>query len=268
MNTTSAREPQEVPDLILEQYRLGELPRAEADRVSRLLSIDQALRDRHEALEQSDQAFARDVSGWLAGPADPGAAGRAAAPAGPLVRCRSGSPRAARSRFLVMPRAWVDPPARPVASQAPEDRIKGLRPALTIYRRTAERQRNAGRRQRRARGRSPAASPTSAPDGRYGVILSIDGRGVVTLHLPPSGDRAAPLQSGRVTLLDQAYELDDAPGWERFYFVTGDTPFAVSADVEAARKVAAEGARPAPAPLPIGRELSQSTFSLQKEVRR
>ena len=30
-------------------------------------------------------------------------------------------------------------------------------------------------------------------------------------------------------LLDHAYELDDAPRWERFYFITGDTPFSVGA---------------------------------------
>jgi hypothetical protein len=98
------------------------------------------------------------------------------------------------------------------------------------------------------------------------VIVSIDARGGVTLHLPPGGERAALLKSGHA-LLDQAYELDDAPGWERFYFVTGETPFAVADVVNAARKVAAPGAPRAPAALPLGRELTQSTFSLQKEVR-
>ena len=43
-------------------------------------------------------------------------------------------------------------------------------------------------------------------------------------------------------LLDQAYELDDAPRWERFYFVTGDTPFAVAPIVDAARRAAANQA--------------------------
>ena len=98
------------------------------------------------------------------------------------------------------------------------------------------------------------------------MILSIDGRGGVTVHLPPVGERAAPLKSGSAVLLDQAYELDDAPGWERFYFVTGDTPFAVADVVNAARKTAAGDARATPAPLPLSRELTQSTFSIQKEV--
>jgi hypothetical protein len=89
----------------------------------------------------------------------------------------------------------------------------------------------------------------------------------VTLHLPPSGDRAARL-SLEATLLDQAYELDDAPGWERFYFVTGETPFPVAPVMDAARKASAGGARRAPALLPVAPELSQSTFSIQKEVKR
>ena len=266
MNTTRAAEPQEVPDLILEQYRLGELPRADADRVSRLLSVDQTLRDRHDALAHSDEAFARDYpAAWLA----PRIRARLAAPPSRGIRWSIplGLAAAAILVLLVMPRAWTDLPRTAVAPQAAEDRIKGLRPALTIYRRTAS-------------GSETLADGSVARAGdllrvayigagrTHGVILSIDGRGIVTLHLPPSGDRAAPLQSGRVTLLDQAYELDDAPGWERFYFVTGDTPFPVAPIVEAARKAAADGARLAPAILPIGRELTQSTFSLQKEVPR
>jgi hypothetical protein len=48
-----------------------------------------------------------------------------------------------------------------------------------------------------------------------GAILSVDGRGVVTEHLAPG-----PLSPGRVAL-DHAFELDDAPGFERFYLVVG-----------------------------------------------
>src|SRR5213075_1493137 len=99
-----------------------------------------------------------------------------------------------------------------LAPAANDDRVKGLEPGLTIYRRTA------------------AGTETLA------------GRGVVTRHFPADGDRAAALARGRVTLLDQAYELDDAPGWERFYFVTGDTPFAVAPIVDAAHEISAGGA--------------------------
>jgi hypothetical protein len=48
-----------VPDLILEQYRLNELPLEQAARIERLLRDDAALRDRLSALERSDEEIAR-----------------------------------------------------------------------------------------------------------------------------------------------------------------------------------------------------------------
>ena len=72
---------------------------------------------------------------------------------------------------------------------------------------------------------------------RYGAILSVDGRGAVTLHLPASGEKAVPL-TARDTL-DFAYELDDAPRWERFYLVAGDRRF----DLKPVRKKLTAGDR-------------------------
>jgi anti-sigma factor RsiW len=254
-----------IPDLILEQYRLGELPRAEADRVSRLLCEDPALQARHAALEQSDEAIGRDYPpGWLARRV------RARLPAPPArgaVRWRVplGVAAAAMLALVAIP-LWTGRSRDAVAPAVAGDRIKGLLPALTVYRRTASGTETLADGSVARAGDLLRVGYTGA--GRaYGVILSIDGRGGVTLHLPARGELAAPLTSGPVTLLDQAYELDDAPGWERFYFVTGETPFAVAPVMQAARKVAERGAPRAPAALPLGRELTQSTFSLQKEVR-
>jgi hypothetical protein len=145
------------------------------------------------------------------------------------------------------------------------DRTKGaLTPSLAIYRRTPE-------------GSETMADGAVAHPGdllrvgyraagkHYGVILSIDGRGSVTVHLPPQANRAAALKGDGMVLLDQAYELDDAPQWERFYFVTGDTPFAVAPIVEAVRAAAADRRPPSVLTLPNG--LDQVAFSLQKEAR-
>ncbi len=94
----------------------------------------------------------------------------------------------------------------------------------------------------------------------------MDGRGSVTLHLPAGPSRAVPLRREATVLLDQSYELDDAPRWERFYFVTGSEPFAVAPVLDAARRVATHdlGSQPAALPLPPG--LEQSSFSVQKET--
>jgi hypothetical protein len=101
----------------------------------------------------------------------------------------------------------------------------------------------------------------------YGVIVSIDGRGAVSLHLPSSGDDAAALGTDATVLLDAAYELDDAPRWERFYLVTGEAPFRVDAVLSAARAAASRASGVPPPELVIPRELEQTTFLLQKEQR-
>ena len=68
----------------------------------------------------------------------------------------------------------------------------------------------------------------------FGVILSIDGRGAVTVHHPRDGRQAARLVPGQEVRLSSAYRLDDAPGWERFVLVTAEVPFDVAPVVEAA----------------------------------
>jgi hypothetical protein len=98
---------------------------------------------------------------------------------------------------------------------------------------------------------------------RFGAILSIDGRGQVTQHLPRDGDRAVPLEPTGTTFLDASYELDDAPRWEAFYFVTADAAF----DLEPVRRAvrdAAGAAAPAPARLALPPGLTPFLFTLAK----
>lgn len=64
-----------------------------------------------------------------------------------------------------------------------------------------------------------------AAGARYGVIGSIDGRGGATLHFPSGADGATAL-AAPPTLLDHAYQLDDAPRFERFFLVLAATPLA------------------------------------------
>src|SRR6185295_7769782 len=112
---------------ILEQYRLGELPRAEADRVSRLLCEEPALQARHEALEQSDEAIRRDYPpGWLA------ARVRARLPAterggGLGWRLPLGVAAAAMLVIVSIP-LWNAPARDAVLPAVAGDRIKGLLP--------------------------------------------------------------------------------------------------------------------------------------------
>ncbi|MBM3294388.1 MAG: hypothetical protein FJY82_07655 [Candidatus Aminicenantes bacterium] len=59
------------------------------------------------------------------------------------------------------------------------------------------------------------------PAGKlFGVIASLDGRGTVTLHYPESERALTRLAAGPLVRLETSYELDDAPGFECFYFLT------------------------------------------------
>lgn len=76
---------------------------------------------------------------------------------------------------------------------------------------------------------------------RYGMIASIDGAGVVTLHFPAAEDAPAEATAlaKQPTSLPNAYSLDDAPRFERFFFITADSPIDVSQTLAALRTFAA-----------------------------
>ena len=85
------------------------------------------------------------------------------------------------------------------------------------------------------------------------------------MHLPTSGDRAVALGREPTVLLDQAYELDDAPRWERFYFITGEAPFPIAPIVASVQRAIAQADGDAIPALPLAAGLQQSVFTLQKE---
>jgi hypothetical protein len=260
-----------VTDFALEQYRLNELPRAEADRVRRMLDTDASLRSRLAAIVRSDEAIAREYPpAWLGSQIRARAAGRATGVLPPRPITWWAWPLGLATASLALLFTLPVPPPRSnlssTVSTTDDSRPKGARPALAVYRRTD-------------RGSETMADGAIVRAGdllrigypattqAYGVILSVDGRGTVTRHLPANGGRAALLGHDRLNLLNTAYELDDAPGWERFYFVTADTEFDVEPIMTAARQLATRDLHHPPGRLPLGREFSQAMFLLQKEAR-
>jgi hypothetical protein len=254
-----------IPDWQLERYRLGELPGALAEAVGAALASDQALRLRAAELERHDaELFARHPPHRVAAEVR----GRLA------IR-----PAAVRTRLLLRPLPALAGAAllllllAPSLSRSPEPPalvgVKGLRPHLLLFRRapTAEIERLPPGAAARAHDLVQLAYQGAGR--RYGVIVSIDGRGLVTRHLPPRGPAAAALKPGAVAL-SQAYELDDAPACERFYLVAADAPFAVGEVVEAVRlrHLRPGPAEGEPAPLELPPSMAQHTFVLRKEPSR
>lgn len=242
-----------MPDWLLERYALGELPPERLAEVHARLLADPAEAERLAALQRSNEEIlarypTKQVVGRLR---------RSVAPKVPRALWLAPVLLAAVALFVAVPTV-VAPPVNP----APEDvRVKGLVPALALF--------------RDARG---AAEPIEEGalvgpgevvqlrvqnGGRpYGVVVSIDGRGGVTVHFPRPGGTVA-LPSGEHPLPD-AFQLDDAPRFERFFLVTSDAPVAVDSVVAAAQTLAAGTAADTGA-LDLEPALAQTSFLLRKE---
>jgi hypothetical protein len=81
----------------------------------------------------------------------------------------------------------------------------------------------------------------TVPSKAHGVILSIDGRGMVTLHFPEKNNDSTRLEIKKKTFLNCSYELDDAPDFERFIFITSTRAIDVNAVLKGAMKLARNG---------------------------
>ena len=76
----------------------------------------------------------------------------------------------------------------------------------------------------------------SVPEKCYGLLFSMDGNGTLTMHMA-EGNKAIALEPGKMTTLPFAYKLDNAPKFEKFFFVTSREAFELDAnDVDAILK--------------------------------
>jgi hypothetical protein len=140
----------------------------------------------------------------------------------------------------------------------PTERIKTFKtPALFVFRKGDE---SSLMRGQGAREGDVVQLKYNAKGATHGVIFSIDGRGTVTLHFPSNSSGNTALQKEGTAALGYSYELDDAPKFERFFFVTSDKPLNVGEVLEKAEKLGPqERAR-----LPLEAGLNQCDFVLKK----
>lgn len=265
-----------VPDWLLERLRLGELPAEEAAAVRRAIDSDQSVRDRLAALDRSDaEIHAAHLPRLVAA----GIRARLEAAEATAVRGRRLVPLGLRPALAAAAAVFVLAlglttllPSRPGRDRTDDStdviRIKGMAPHLVLFRQTPT-------------GAEPLADGALARPNdviqvlylsagrRYGVIVSADGRGVVTQHLPSGEARSTRLTTGDPVALPSAYRLDDAPDWERFYLVTSDASFDVALVTGAVRQslVAAPAQAATTPPLALPRSLEQTSFTLRKDAR-
>lgn len=176
-----------------------------------------------------------------------------------LVGCTSSEPAPAPAVDSVVARG-----SGTTAGFEESVRIKGLAPRLHVHR-----QRDGQVEQLHdgsmAREGDLVQISYMAVGNHYGVVVSLDGRGVVTLHHPERPRTQATLVARGEHALGHAYELDDAETFERFVFVTsGDEPLDPAVVLDAARSLAHRGEAARHSPLPLPGRWQQSSITLDK----
>ncbi len=256
-----------IPELLLERYPLRELDPAQNEAIRARLDADPALKTRLQELEASNREILARLPASSVAAEVRLRAGRAATPARPAAWHLAWAVPAITAAAVTLA-VFTKDSARHAGMSGvtnPDgERIKGLAPRLAAL---------------RIRGgvAEPVASGAEAKAGDtvqlsyvsagrdWGVVLSIDGRGAVTLHLPSDASKAALLAKGGAVALPTAYVLDDAPGFERFIFISSGLPFSPAQVIEAAHAVASRpDVRVARLDLPDS--LEQSNFLLIKVV--
>lgn len=242
-----------LPPLYLEKFALGELDEFESARLAERVSKPE-LEEFRQRLEADDAAFR------AAHPRRPSldSAGHRSSRKSRWSPAWTGLALAAGLACVVLLGPWM---TRDTAHDDDGIILKGSGSALKAYRREG-------------------AGYASLPDGdlarqgdllqlryrpagaAYGVIVSVDGRGEVTLHFPTSPTAETTLARGGEIALDHAYELDDAPRFERFIFVTAETPIDPQVVMDALRKL--DPLERDTASLPLPADWHQTDFSVRK----
>jgi hypothetical protein len=215
--------------LQLERYLLGELPQEQLAQMQAAEAKEPELKNELDALRQNNkEVLEKFPPGWM-GRKIALEAKRGEATPGTLTAPEWQSPAPSFWKFALPALvALLVVAFLPMGIHfgEPATRSKGLAPVLEVWRKagdSAERLANGAQ----AKSGDVLQIRYSVPRELYGVIVSLDGAGTLTVHLAGSAGRAARLEGG-VHTLERSYQLDDAPRFETFYLVTSPDSFHVA----------------------------------------
>lgn len=261
---------EKIPDIYLEQYLLGELPVSLRDEIETRLSNDTGLARRVEGLKSSNSAILEQYPPKLMVVNIQRDAERCSLKNMKYQQAATGSKKdhagakfinslqsivqklkvfsskrialavtssafAVITLVLIMP--WITGTDDLTKSQGGDTRIKGLDSKLVLYRVKGKQAEELKDLSSAAEGDIIQAGYIATGNYRYGVIISIDGRGTVTTHFPgPDGHQQLVLN--KKTMLDKSYELDNSPRFERFIMVLSESQIDISTVIKNAKKLA------------------------------
>jgi hypothetical protein len=233
-----------IPDFLIEQAALGELSdtelealRSECDLEARIAVLEASNREILEAYSPAEMADRIRIRAQREEAASAGAGESGTRIVKGLFRVALPL-AAAAALFIAVGLPDLQDRQVPGSDAAFGVRLKGLKPAMHIYRRSGDEVLRLEDRQQ-VRENDLLQISYIAAGSSYGVILSIDGRGTITLHHPdrPEGDQH--LEPDGEYALPFSYQLDDAPDFERFYFISGSEEIPMKLVLDEAERVAA-----------------------------
>lgn len=247
-----------VPQWLLEKLALGELSAAEADAVRARLAQEP---DGSQRLTEIDASNARILEShppeWMARQIRARLDRRPTAPRARAWQWALALPAAAMVAVVAVRLASRPTTVHPDVT-LDDGRLKGLLPSLRVFRQDGDRIQALTSGDGARRGDRVQLGYVAAGH-RFGAVVSIDGRAGVTLHWPRDPASPPALQPGGEVLLPFAYELDDAPSFERFVLVASDQPFALEDVLKAARGVSG-----CDGPLVLPSSITQTSVCVRK----
>ena len=240
-----------IPDWKLEKYLTGDLPAEEMREIREMEATDEIFAGRVKMLREDNAAILKKLPFEKLSEKIAMMPGRSNAGAGNTVRVNFKLVKLAAAAALVLAVMTVALFSQRSISQeggtvlataantqlmevamadvSGDDglRIKGLSARMEVWKKTGDsavQMENLGE----AREGDEIQLRYAVAEKCYGLLFSMDGNGTITMHMG-HGNRAVELEPGKMTTLPFAYKLDNAPKFEKFFFLTSKSEFELDA---------------------------------------
>lgn len=250
-----------IPDWKLEKYLTGDLPAEEMREIREMEATDEIFAGRVKMLREDNAAILKKLPFEKLSEKIAMMPGRSNAGAGNTVGVNFKLVKLAAAAALVLAVVTValfsqremvqggtvlansaeGTPVMDVAmvsnveNSAGDTRIKGLGARMEVWKKTGDsavQMENLGE----AREGDEIQLRYAVAEKCFGLLFSMDGNGTITMHMGQE-NRAVELEPGKMTTLPFAYKLDNAPKFEKFFFLTSKNEFELNAgDIDASLK--------------------------------
>jgi hypothetical protein len=223
----------EIPDWKLERLVLGILDEAEDKHIRKMIEEAPDIQKRLQAIEESNKEILEKYPPVSVAKSIEQRAHKKQRKQQAVLNWSISA--AACACLLAVLIIWLPKSHRddPVVVEHEITRLKGLQPKLMLHRKLASGSELLGQDHLVREGDLLQIS-YRASGNRFGMIFSIDGHGNQTLHWPRKTDQEPSVKPSSEVFLPFSYELDDAPGFERFFLVTSKEMFEIRKILKAA----------------------------------